>query len=81
LPLADYGGSYGERTIGVDGGQLFYQRAGRMRSALVPLGDNVFTFEDDPAVRLEFLVAGGRAASLRVSAPGLPPQGPFARTG
>jgi hypothetical protein len=80
LPLADYGGHYGDRVVSVEGGLFYYRRPGRMGSALVPLGGNMFTLEDDPAIRLEFLAAGGRASSLRISSPGAPPQGPFART-
>jgi hypothetical protein len=79
LPPADYGGAYGDRTISVEGDRLFYQRARRPRATLVALGGNLFAFEDDPGVRLEFVVADGRASSFRVTAPGQPPQGPFER--
>ncbi|MEA3047600.1 MAG: hypothetical protein QOJ53_1932 [Sphingomonadales bacterium] len=80
LPAAAYAGSYGERAISVEGDRLFYQRAGRPRATLVALGGNAFTFEDDPGIRLEFLVTDGRASAFRVTAPGQPPQGPFERT-
>jgi len=81
LPLGAYAGAYGDRAIYAEGGRLFSRREGRLPIALVPLGGNVFTFDDDPAARLEFLVSGDRATALRLSTPGRPPQGPFARTG
>lgn len=51
LPLSAYAGSFGERAVVQENGQLFYQRGERPRSALVPLGGNRFAFEDDPALR------------------------------
>jgi hypothetical protein len=80
LPAAAYAGSYGERAISAEGDRLYYQRARRPRATLVALGGNLFTFEDDPGIRLEFLVTDGRATAFGVTASGQPPQGPFQRT-
>jgi hypothetical protein len=80
LPLAAYAGNYGERTIVADGGRLYYQRGTRPRVALIALGGNRFAFDNDPALRLEFQVAGTSATAFAVAGPGGPSQGPFPRT-
>lgn len=57
LPLDRYAGTYGERTVTFGSGKLFFQRHGGQRLTLVPLGGNLFTFEQDPISRLQFTVA------------------------
>ena len=80
LPLAAYAGSYGERVLSVEDGRLYYRRGTRPRTALIPLGGNAFAIDTDPAVRLEFQVAGGEAAAFEMRPAGGPSQGRFART-
>lgn len=80
LPLAAYAGTYGERSILVQDGRLWARRGQRAPVALIPLGGNAFAYDSDPAIRLEFQVAGERATAFAVGGPGAPPQGPFART-
>jgi hypothetical protein len=80
MPLTAYAGNYGERVVSVDGNALYYQRGARARERLIALGGNVFTFENDPMIRLDFAAANGSAAAMEVGSPGLPPQGRYERT-
>jgi hypothetical protein len=66
LPLEAYAGGYGDRTISLDGGGLHYQRQGGPKTALVPLGDNLFIVAGDPSTRVEFAASGATAKSLDV---------------
>ena len=65
-PLAAYAGSFGDRTIAVEGGCLVYQRAGRMDEPLVPLGEDRFAWLDDPSRVLSFEMSDGEAVALRL---------------
>ena len=80
LTLAAYAGGFGERRVRAEEGRLYYQLADRPRRVLVPLGGNVFAFEDDPGMRLEFAQSGSRVTALEIGRPGSPPQGRYART-
>ena len=64
----------------LEDGRLWVRRGQRAPIALIPLGGNAFAYDSDPAIRLEFQVAGERATAFAVGGPGAPPQGPFART-
>lgn len=59
LALAAYAGRYGERSVAVEGAALVYQRDGGMKSALIPLGGDLFALERDPRARLRFVAANG----------------------
>lgn len=59
LPLDAYAGRYGQRTVTVEGGGLVYQREGGPRTALVPLGADLFALEFDPRSRVRFVQANG----------------------
>ncbi|NIJ21376.1 hypothetical protein FHS95_003079 [Sphingomonas naasensis] len=59
LALAAYAGRYGERSIAVEGAGLIFQRDGGPKSALVPLGGDLFALERDPRTRLRFVSANG----------------------
>ena len=72
--------AYGERAIIADEGRLYYRRGARPRVALIALGGNRFTFDNDPALRLDFQAAGGAVSAFAVGGPGGPGQGPFQRT-
>jgi hypothetical protein len=47
---------------------------------MVPLGGNRFTIADDPLLRLEFKVAGGRATSFDLGPAAGPVLGRFERS-
>ena len=66
LPLNGYAGTYGERTVTVEGDGIVIQRQGGPRSRLVAIGPNVFTYESDPGSTLTFEVAGGRASAINL---------------
>lgn len=59
LPVAAYAGRYGERSIVLEGAGLVFQRDGGPKSALVPLGGDLFALERDPRTRLRFVTANG----------------------
>lgn len=57
-PLGDYAGTYGERTVSVEGSKLLYQRQGGLKTSLIALGLNSFALDADPTTRVEFTPAG-----------------------
>lgn len=65
-PLDDYAGRYGVRTISVAGDRLMFQRDGGMQSALIPLGEDVFAVEADPATRVRFVRDGSGIGSFEL---------------
>lgn len=64
LPVAAYAGRYGERSVAVEGAGLVYQRDGGMKSALIPLGGDLFALERDPRARLRFVAANGAVSGF-----------------
>ncbi len=52
--LNDYVGTYGPRTIGVEKGQLYYQRETNPKYKLVPMKKDWFALEDLEYFRVEF---------------------------
>ncbi|MDG2533324.1 S41 family peptidase [Sphingomonas sp. HITSZ_GF] len=60
-PLAAYAGRYGPRTVAVENGTLTWQRDGGIKSALVPLGGDLFMLEADPRSRMRFTGEGAVA--------------------
>lgn len=66
LPLTGYAGTYGERTVSVEGNGIVIQRQGGSRSKLVAIGPNVFTYENDPGSTLTFDVDGSRANAIHL---------------
>jgi Peptidase family S41/N-terminal domain of Peptidase_S41 in eukaryotic IRBP len=69
LPLAAYAGTFGERKVWIEGDRLAFQREGGPKLALVPIGPNLFAFENDATTKVEYKVAGNAAtgfALLRV---------------
>ena len=65
-PIGGYAGSFGDRTISVEGESLYSQRGGGPRAKLLSLGRNLFLIEADPETRLEFAVKNGTAESVDV---------------
>lgn len=66
LPLANYAGDYGDRVVSVDGGKISVERKGGLRSRLIAIGPNVFTYENDPGSTLTFAVEGTRTTGIRL---------------
>lgn len=57
--LDAYAGSYGPRSIAVEGGKLVYRRNGGITTALLPIGPDLFAMEADPSARVRFKAEGG----------------------
>lgn len=58
--LGEYAGSYGERRIWLDAGQLMLQRTGGPRIVLSPMAADLFAVDYSQDVRLRFRRSGGR---------------------
>jgi Peptidase family S41/N-terminal domain of Peptidase_S41 in eukaryotic IRBP len=66
LPLAAYAGNFGDRKVSVENGRLALQREGGPKLAMVPIGPNLFTFENDAMSRVEYKVAGNAATGFQL---------------
>lgn len=66
LPLAAYAGNFGERKVSVENGRLSFQREGGPKLAMVPIGPNLFAFENDAMTRVEYKVAGNAATGFEL---------------
>ncbi len=66
LPLPQYVGVYGIRSITNDGGKLIFQREGGPKNPLVAVGANEFAFISDPMERVKFKVSGNAATELEL---------------
>lgn len=64
LPLAAYAGDFGERKVSLDNGRLAFQRQGGPKSVMIPIGPNLFAFENDATTRVEYKVAGNAATGF-----------------
>jgi hypothetical protein len=64
LAASAYAGRYGERMITAEGQELAFQRDGGRKTALVPLGGDLFALEQDPRTRLRFVTAAGAVTGL-----------------
>lgn len=67
LPLAQYAGVYGIRSISNDGGKLVFQRENGPKHALVAVAANEFAFVEDPIERVKFKVAGTSATEMELT--------------
>jgi len=66
LPLASYAGSYGERSLSVAGNRLWWQRGDGPKLAMVALGPNIFSFDEDPVSRVTFTTAGAAVTGFKM---------------
>lgn len=66
LPLAAYAGKFGERTVTIENGKLAFQRVGGPKSAIIPIDANQFAFENDPAARVNYSVAGNAVTGFEL---------------
>jgi len=69
--LQAYIGTYGPRTITLEDGALFYQRQGRSKMKMIPMGLGLFRFEEPDWFRLRFLKEGDNIVAVE----GLTPDG------
>lgn len=74
LPLAAYAGTYGERTVRVEGDRLMFERGGIVRERLIPLGGHGFALEGNPDLRISFAAAGDRVTAMEIGPAGTPPR-------
>ncbi len=63
--MKQYVGAYGPRRIFIENGVLFYQREGRPRYEMVPMGEDLFRFDDLEYFRLTFeRIKSGKVVKL-----------------
>jgi retinol-binding protein 3 len=62
--LQAYVGTYGPRTITLEGEFLFYQRQGQAKTKLAPIGDECFLVEGIENLRLKFIKEGDRIVAV-----------------
>jgi hypothetical protein len=79
--LTAYAGTYQDREIVLADGRLWYRQAGRPRRPLVALGGHVFTFGDDPLMRLTFHPTGEGITAFSIGPATMPAMGPYERNG
>lgn len=58
-------GVYGPRTVTLEGGSLHYQREGRPKYRLIPIGPTLFAVEGNGSFRVRFAEDGSRLAVLQ----------------
>lgn len=63
--LRRFAGSYGPRTVTLEGGSLHYQREGRPKYRLIPIGPTLFAVEGNGSVRVRFAEDGSKLAVLQ----------------
>ena len=62
--LRSYVGTYGPRTITLEGDSLFYQREGQAKRRMIPIADSCFALEGNDNFRLRFLKEGERMVAV-----------------
>jgi hypothetical protein len=63
--LASYAGSYGPRTLALEGGSLIYQRGEGARMRAIPMGESMFRFDELEYFRIEIVTDdSGRPVKL-----------------
>jgi hypothetical protein len=80
LPLSAYVGRYGDWTVSEEQGRLAIRRGNLEPLALVPLGGNRFTYEDQPSGLMTFFVSGTAVSALELGLVAGPLMGRFERT-
>ncbi|MDD8025614.1 MAG: S41 family peptidase [Acidobacteriota bacterium] len=68
--LRSYVGTYGPRTITLEGGSLFYQRQGQAKRKMIPLAEDYFLLDGNENFRLKFLKEGDRIVAVEGRNPG-----------
>jgi len=62
--LRSYVGTYGPRTITLEGGSLFYQREGRAKMKMTPIADGYFVLDGIDYFRLKFIKEGNQVVAV-----------------
>jgi hypothetical protein len=62
--LRSYVGTYGPRTITLEGDSLFYQREGQAKRRMIPIADSCFALEGNDNFRLRFLKERERTVAV-----------------
>jgi hypothetical protein len=62
--LRSYAGTYGPRTITLEGSSLFYQRQGRLKMKMTPIADDCFMLDGIDYFRLKFIKEGNRVVAV-----------------
>jgi hypothetical protein len=62
--LRSFVGTYGPRTVTLEGGSLFYRREGRAKRRMIPIADGYFMVDGLDDFRLRFLKEGDRVVAL-----------------
>jgi retinol-binding protein 3 len=63
--MKKYAGKYGERTITLENGQLYYQRRGRPKYRLIPMSQDTFVLAETENLRVKFVLGPeGKAGEL-----------------
>jgi CubicO group peptidase (beta-lactamase class C family) len=58
-------GTYGPRTVTLEGGSLHYQREGRPKYRLIPIGPTLFAVEGNGSIRVRFAEDGSKLTLLQ----------------
>jgi len=68
--LRSYVGTFGPRTITLEGESLFYQREGQPKRRMIPIADGYFGVDGNDNFRLKFLKEGDRIVAVEGHNPG-----------
>jgi hypothetical protein len=66
LPPSAYAGTFGQRSVLLEGGKLVFRGLSGQKFDLIALGPNEFTLEQDPALRIHFDVSGAAATGFEM---------------
>jgi hypothetical protein len=64
ITLLPYTGIYGERTISIENGKLYYQKTGADRYQLTPVAEDVFMMKDMPYLRIKMIKENGQITGI-----------------
>ena len=62
--LKSYIGAYGERTISLEDGQLYFQKTGGAKSHLIPMDKDLFSVEGKDYLRIKFVRKGEQITGI-----------------
>lgn len=69
--LHEFVGTYGPRQITLDNGELYYQRGERAEMKMIPMGHDLFRFDENSTFRVRFVREGAQVVAIE----GLNPDG------
>ncbi|SEW05326.1 N-terminal domain of Peptidase_S41 [Chitinophaga sp. YR573] len=64
LNLAQYPGTYGDRTIALENGQLYIQKTGNSKYPLVAIADDLFMIENLPYLKIKMIRENDKITGL-----------------